>query len=184
MLRSLPSRKPRHRKIKTTPEKMDRAAFSAESRPEFLKDAVRLDQNTPKSVRIFGVISPMLLVLLEWNRIHDFVRRGVDFYRQIQLVQRAHRRLVKIRDGARLELDRFFHAIALQNSQPMIDKIKTDFERVAAVRNRRSRKTARSDIKRDVPRMIGPGREGEPDLAHDLHPHMQGGASVFPIRVI
>src|ERR1700719_1152733 len=92
MLRRGPSGKTSDREIRRAPKKMDRTAFPAEPRSKFLKHAVDLDENAPKSVRIFRIIRAMLLILIERNRIRDLVRQGVDLDRQFQIVQRGHDR--------------------------------------------------------------------------------------------
>src|ERR1700731_3746582 len=100
----------------------------------------------------------MLFVALERNRIRDFIRHGIDLDRQIELDQRGHDRLVKIRYAPRFQFDRSLSSVAFQNSKPMIDKVETNLESIGAVRNWRSGQSAGSDIKRDVPRMVGPRR--------------------------
>src|SRR3984893_14179440 len=48
------------------------------------------------------------------------------------------------------------------------------------MRNRRSRQAARRQIKRDVPGMICPRCEREPNLAYNLRPHVQRRACLLP----
>src|SRR5581483_5941166 len=67
MGRCRPPGETRHRQIKTTPEKMDRTAFAAETRPEFLKYAIALHEHVPEPVGIFAIIRAMLFILIEWN---------------------------------------------------------------------------------------------------------------------
>ena len=62
----------------------------------------------------------------------------------------------------------------------MIDEIETNFENSSAMRNWRSCEAARCYIKRDVPGMIRPRREREPNLADDLRPHVQCCACLLP----
>src|SRR5882724_13533701 len=184
MLRRGPAGKTRDGKIWRAPEKMDRTAFPAEARSKFFEDAVGLDQNTPESIGIFRVVRAMLLVAIERNRIRNLVRQYVDLDGEIELVQRGHDRLVEIRHAARFQFDRLPRAVAFQNPKLVIDEIKADLKRVSSVRNRRSRQTAGSNIKRDVPGMVGPWRESQSNLADNLRPHVERGAGFFPIRVI
>src|SRR5262249_10350647 len=113
-----------------------------------------------------------------------FVWHEVDLHRQLQVIECGHHRFVKIGDSPWLECDRFLRAIAFQDAQSVIDKIKTYLERVRAMRNWRSRQTARGQIKGDVPGMVRPWCKLEPDFPYDLRPHVKRGAGVFPIQVI
>ena len=118
---------------------MDRAAFPAESRPKFFKHAIDLNKDPPESIRKFRIVRAMLFVSVERHRIGDFVRHDVDRHRQFQFIQRSHDRFVKIGNAARFEFNRALGAVALQNAQLMIDKIKTNLEGRGSMRNGRSR---------------------------------------------
>ena len=61
-----------------------------------------------------------------------------------------------------------------------LDEVKTDLERIKAMRDRRSRQAARSQVERDVPGMIDPWREREANLADDLRPHVKGFGGGLP----
>src|ERR1700743_2977846 len=92
----------------------------------------------------------------------------------------AHHACVEARDrmtGQR-ELPRL--AVAGGNSQLVIDEIELDLEGSRTARNWRGRESPGRDIKRDVPRMVLPGRERQPYLANDLGPEMQRRISVTP----
>jgi hypothetical protein len=69
-----------------------------------------------------------------------------------------------------------------RDHEATIDEIKIDGDMTRAVWHRRRRKPAAREIKRDLPPMVLERRKREPDLAHDLRPHMQRGATVLPIR--
>src|SRR5206468_11618640 len=85
MVRRRPPGKTRHCQIKTAPEKMHRTALATESRSKFLKDAIALHEHAPESVRIFGVIRAMLVILVKRDCLLNLVRRGVDGDRQFHL---------------------------------------------------------------------------------------------------
>src|SRR5437773_8284309 len=85
MGRRRPPGKTRHCQIKTAPEKMHRTALATESRSKFLKDAIALHEHAPESVRIFGVIRAMLVILVKRDCLLNLVRRGVDGDRQFHL---------------------------------------------------------------------------------------------------
>src|SRR5207248_3189803 len=74
--------------------------------------------------------------------------------------------------------------VALQNAQVVVDEIELDLERVRVVRNRQGGEPARGHVEGDVPGVVRPRRQREPDFAHNLSPHVQRRTSVFPIRVI
>ena len=131
--------KTRDRKIKTAPEKMNRAALAAEARAKLFEHAIGLSEHAPESVRVFRIVGAMFLVFVELNRIRDFVWQQVDLDRETELVERVHDFAVKFRDGLGLQFQNARRAVAFQNAQLMIDKIKTNLESVGAVRDRRSR---------------------------------------------
>src|SRR5205823_4967863 len=56
MWRGRTAREPCDREIKTSPEKMHRAAFPAETRAKILKHTIGLHKDTPESIRVFSVI--------------------------------------------------------------------------------------------------------------------------------
>src|SRR6202011_5722353 len=184
MLRRGATGKTRDGKIRRAPEEMDWAAFSTEPRSKFLKYAIGLDQNAPESIGIFRIVRAMLIILVEGNWIGNLVRYDVDLDRQFQLVQRGHDRFVEIRHTARFQFDRSLRAVAFQNPKLVIDEIETNLKRVSSMRNRRSRQAAGSDIKRDVPGMVGPRGQGQPDLTDNLGPHVERGEGVFPVGII
>ena len=105
MRRRLPSRKTRYGQIETAPEKMHRAAFAAEARTKFFKNAIGLDQNAPETVGIFGIVGTMRFVLIEWNRIGDLVRHEIDFHRNADVAQSVCQFPIKIGYAARLQLE-------------------------------------------------------------------------------
>src|SRR5438045_2035804 len=90
MFRGSPPGESGHSKIEAPPEKMDRATFAAKIGSEFLENAIALQKNTPKPVRIFGVVGGILLILFERNGGIDFVRRRVDLDRYVESTQGAH----------------------------------------------------------------------------------------------
>src|SRR5581483_7883811 len=130
---------------------MDRTAFAAKARAKFFEDAIRLRERTPEPIRIIAIVRAMLVVLIEWNGIGNFVWAQVDLHRQFKLGECLHRRVVKIRNAARLELDSLDRAVAFQDEQIVIDEIEIDFKRVAAMRNGRGAEAARSEIQGDMP---------------------------------
>ena len=62
----------------------------------------------------------------------------------------------------------------------MIDEIEVDFENAFFVRDWRCGEAAGSDVESGAPPMVCRGTLCQADLTDDLHPHVQGGAGVFP----
>src|SRR5947208_4001654 len=142
MRRRGPAGETRHRQIKATPEKMHGTAFATETRPEFLQHTIALNKDAPEPIGIFAIVRAMLFILIERDRILNFVRRSVDGYWQLQFVQRRHDRLVKICHAPRLLFDRAVRAVALQNAKIVVDEIEINLESIGSMRNRRSRQAA------------------------------------------
>src|SRR5262249_16894110 len=136
MRRRRPSGKPRHRQIETPPEDTRPTALATKTRTELLKHEVALDKNAPKSIGIFAVVSAMLLIFVEGDRILDLVRHFVDRYRQMKLVETLHHGPVKIRNGTRFQFNRPPLAIAFEDAQLVIDKIKSYLKRRRTMRDR------------------------------------------------
>src|ERR1700752_4290581 len=114
-----------HCQIKATPEKVYRATFAAEARPEFLKHTIALDENAPEPICVLAVIRMVLFILLERDRVLDLVRHRVDGDGQLEISQCLHHCLVKFRDGLWFQLDRSPSAIAFKDAQLVIDEIKS-----------------------------------------------------------
>src|SRR5215469_3206622 len=172
-----------HRQIETAPEKMDRAAFAAEPRAKFFEHPIGLKQNAPEPVRVFRIVGAMFLVTIERDRIRNFIRRDVDLDGDTDVAERTHHRSVKIGNTLRLEVNHALPAVAFQNEEIVLDEIEINLESIPAMRDGRSGQSARSKIKRYVPGMVRPWRESEPNLSDNLCPHVESGASVFPLRV-
>ena len=62
-------------------------------------------------------------------------------------------------------------------------EVKYELKRPMFIMDRRGREAARIHIKRNLPGMVEPGRESQPDFAHDLRPEMKGCTGLFPLPV-
>src|SRR5689334_21801187 len=62
----------------------------------------------------------------------------------------------------------------------MVHEVEFDVEDAAAIRNRRGRESARTDVERGLPPVILMRAERQPDLADDLRPHVQRRTRRFP----
>src|SRR6185312_16251287 len=74
--------------------------------------------------------------------------------------------------------------ISVAHAQPndVLDEIELDLQTPAVTGHRRSRQPPSRHVKGDMPRMIEPWRQREPDLADNLRPQMQRVARVPPGR--
>src|SRR5437762_8959186 len=145
------SRETGHRQIKASPKEMHGTAFATKSRAELLEHAIALRQNAPESIGLFAVVRAMLFIFIERNRICYFIRQLVDRHREVELVEILHHGAIKVRNRTRLQFNRSQIAIARLNAELVFDEIKIDLERARAMRDRRSRKATRSQVKRHVP---------------------------------
>src|SRR5258708_4976596 len=124
-----------------------------------------------------------MLILIERSHIVELDRLAIDARLDPQGAQRGHVFGVKIGDGARVEPDEMLTPGALPHHEVMRHQIKLHFERIRSARNSRRAESARCDVKRDVPPMIFERRQSQARLAHDLRPHVERVAGVFPLRV-
>src|SRR4051812_9281706 len=92
---------PGYSQVETSPEKMDRAAFAAELGSELFEDAIALQEDAPKAIRVFGIVRRIGLVLLEGDRGIDLVWCRVDLYRNFEDFQRLHDFPIEGGDGKR-----------------------------------------------------------------------------------
>src|SRR6202166_2777503 len=64
----------------------------------------------------------------------------------------------------------------------MRDEIKTNRNRTLRVRHARGRQAASRHIKCRSPEMVDRRTQRQPNLSHNLRPHVQRGVSIFPFR--
>src|SRR5690349_11755594 len=86
----------RHRQVEAAPEEMDRAALANKSRTKLCEYFVRLLQDAPETVRVFGIIRGVLMILFEGNRIWHFDRDRPDFHLDPKASEHSHHLSVKI----------------------------------------------------------------------------------------
>src|SRR5262249_30980638 len=103
--RALPV-KARHRKIKTAPEKMHRAAFPDESCTKFLKHNLDLCKDSQETIGLFLHISFMNVIFGERNRIGYFIGLRMNRYFDSYRFQGANQFSEKDRTGTRSQFDR------------------------------------------------------------------------------
>src|SRR4026209_1014155 len=111
-----PSGKAGHRQIEAAPEEMHRTAFAAEAGTKFFENAICLQEHAPEAVRIFQIISGVLLILVEGNCFQRFVRLHSNLYLNGELSQVVHYRTIKMRDTLRLQRDHTLIAFCRDNT--------------------------------------------------------------------
>jgi hypothetical protein len=182
MRRRGPAGEARQSEVEAAPEEMHRAHFADEAGTERLQHMRGLKQRAPEPIGRVRVVGRMHGVLLKGDRIGKLARHRPDRYVQSQRVEPTHQLAVEIGDRHGLEREVGARAVARPDHQAMVDEIEIDGKMSRPVRHGRRRKPAAGEIERDLPPMVLERREREPDLAHDLRPHMQGGAAVLPVR--
>ena len=85
---------------------MHRAALSNESRAEVFQNRIHRDQDAEESLDRDPIVGFVHLILLEWDRIRNLVRGGMDFDVDAERVQGAHQFAIKVRNRARRKLQR------------------------------------------------------------------------------
>src|SRR5438270_3815450 len=139
--------KPRHRQIETAPEKMHRAAFAAKAGSKLFEHPIALQKHTPKSICVFGVVGPVLVVALKGHSVHNFVRRGVDLHGDAKLAQGFHNGTVKLRNTLGLEFQHSEAAVVREDSQFVRDEIEMNLECAGPEWDRARGEAARGQIK-------------------------------------
>jgi hypothetical protein len=173
MKRGAPARKPRHREIETAPEEMNRACLAEKAAAKELEDAIGLDERAPEAMRGGGVVTSMCVILRKADGIGHLVRQLVDRRFDSDLLQKIHHMAVEI--GHRLRLQRhasLFTATGAQN-ELVTDEVEFDPEDFATDRYRRRAQPACGDIERNLPSVIEPRRQHQPDFADDLRPEVE-----------
>src|SRR5437868_14043039 len=99
MRRRGPAGKAGYREIEATPEKMHRTALAAETRAKFLENPISLQKHTPEPIGVCRIVSRMLLLALERDRLQHFVRPPSDTHFNYEIEQNTHNLAVKIRDA-------------------------------------------------------------------------------------
>jgi hypothetical protein len=159
---------------------MHGAGLADEARTEFLADRVHGHEKPPEAIRVFGIIGPMLRILVEPDWIRNLDRHGPDLRRNLQRRESRHELAVEIGDASWRELNGSRLTAAGDDPEYVIDEIELDLENPQAARDRRSRKAAGAHVERDFPPVIQMRAEREAQFTHHLRPHVQRRARVAP----
>src|SRR5438876_11851731 len=149
-------------------------------RAKLREDLVRPNEYAPEAVCILRVIRCIFVILLEGNWSLNLNRHGPDLHPYSQFVEGAHDLSIEFSHRPRNEGNSSGSAVPEFNNQLMIDEIKIDLERSIIVRHWRGSQSSRRHVQRYIPPMIDEWRLRQPNLAHNLCPHMEGRVSVLP----
>jgi len=122
-------------------------------------------------------------VLREADRVRDLVRHLLDRDLDAEAAKDLHERSVEVGDGLRLERQRPLLAAAGSRGEAVAGEVELELEDLAADRNRRGAEPARRHVERNLPAVIRPRRQRQPDLADDLRPELQGRGRLAPRRI-
>jgi hypothetical protein len=138
------------------------------------------EQHAPEALRVVGIVGFVRGVGIEAHGVRYFAGHRVDDDGDAELAQRDHHVVVELRHADRPQHHLAEFAVALADPQRVVEKIEIDLEAAAAIGNGRRGQSAHRDVERDVPGMVLPGRQREPDLADDLRHQMQRRARIAP----
>ena len=113
---------------------MDGAGLAHEAAAEKLKDAIDLEEGTPKAMGGVGIVGSVGLVLREADRVRDLVRHLVDFHNDAHAVQEIHSRTIEVGNGLWLERERSFFAMTGAGDEAVTDKVEFDLNDFVANR--------------------------------------------------
>src|SRR4051812_9820585 len=133
-------------KIKTAPEKMYRAALADETRAKFLKDPFGRKQYSPQAVRVFRIVRCVGFILIEWNRVGNFLRLRIYLRRNSKVPQRRKQFAIKSSNGFSHQRQRAFVARRRPYLKSVIQEIELNFEGRIPIRNRRGGQAASVDV--------------------------------------
>ena len=183
MTRGRPSGEPGHREVEAAPKEMDGARLPQKAGAKELEDAIDLHKRAPEAMGSGGVIGRVGAVLRKADRVRHLVRHLVDDDRDADAVEKIDQPTMEI--GNRLRLERKLPCVASAGArdEAVADEVELDLEDFVADRDRRGAEPACGNVERNLPAMVEPGRQRQPDLAHDLRPELQGCGCLAPAGI-
>ena len=118
------------------------------------------------------VVRGVPFVLVERDRVGDLDRMRRDGDIHTPAPEPRHELAVEPRDRARLERHREGAGVAVGHRQSVVDEVEVDLESRSPYGIGES-SGPRGHIERHMPPVVERRRQGQPDLADDLEPHMQ-----------
>src|SRR5260221_1109717 len=183
MRRGRPSRETGHREIEAAPKEMDGARLAEKAGTEELEDPIDLDERAPEAVGRAGIIACVASVLRKPDWVRHLIRHFMNADRNAEVAQKIHCSVIELGDWLRSERKSLFLALAGPPDQLVVEEIKLELKSFFADRDRRCAEPAGGNVKRDLPAMVQPGGQRQPDLADDLRPELQCLRGIAPARI-
>src|SRR5712691_936250 len=98
---------------------------------------------------------------------------AVDLDRHSDRLQRFHHGSIEVRNRHGSQCETATLAATRFDPELVSDEIEIDLEVIPAIRHRPGREASCRRVERHLPAMVEPGHSSEPDLAYDLHPHVE-----------
>ena len=128
---------------------MNRAALANEPAAELLQHAVGLDERVPEASDRVDVVRGMHRVVVEPDRVRDFVGpRVANLRRHANRAQCVEIATIEFRHRQRLERQGRLSAVAGAHDEQVAEQIEVDLERPILVGHRRRGQATRRDVKR------------------------------------
>ena len=121
------------------------------------------------------------MVVGERDRRVHLVRPDVEDDVDAQLAECLHGLGVELGDRPRRQPDEPLLACAAAQPQVVGDEVELEVEGPAAVGDRPGGETTGADVQGHLPPVVEERALREPDLPHDLGPHVQGVAGLGPV---
>jgi len=115
---------------------MDRAHLALKSRAELLEHPVGLKGDPPEALGMVRIVSGVLAVLAERDRVRHLVGAAMDPHPDAEFGQPRHEPVVERGDRPGLERQPSLLATAGLDQQRVIDEVEIDLKRAPVVRDR------------------------------------------------
>ena len=107
-----------------------------EPRTEFLKHALRREQNAQQAVRVLWIVGRMSFILMQRNRVGNFLRFRIDLHRNADSAQHGKQFAIERGDRFWSKGERAIITVGHSQLKPVIEEIELDFKRAVLIRNR------------------------------------------------
>ena len=152
---------------------MRRARLPEEAPAEPLEDSVGVHQHPEEATSTRPVVRGVDAVLGKWNRVLRLDRHGPQLHGDAERAEQPQVVPIEVRDRLGPQWDLADRPVTRLHEESVVDEVELDLERARAVGHGSRRQSPRRDVKRNMPPVVLPGRQREPGLADDLHPHVE-----------
>src|SRR5262249_48184441 len=122
----------------------------------------------------------MRVIVCEGDGVRHLIRDGVDDHLDAESMYDGHKFLVEICHRAWCERHGLSDPLARADEEAVINEVEINREGPTAIRDRGRREATGGHIERHVPPVVHRWAADEPNLPHNLHPHMEGGIGILP----